>query len=82
MTAEDLMFWIEGYATAPATFASVAEDTAQAINNRAGRKHLGATYLRAASTTEQIGDRIGARVFRWLAGLLLLSIQQESRRGQ
>ncbi len=82
MTTDDLMFWIEGMATAPATFAPIMAEAVAALNRKGGRMRLGAICLRCEHTSRMLGDESGARVFRWLAGLMAYSIQQESRRGQ
>lgn len=77
LTTNDLMFWIEGMATAPATFTPIVAEAVAALNRRSGRRRRGATYLRCEHTSRMLGDESGARVFRWLAGLMAYSIQQE-----
>lgn len=77
LTTDDLMFWIEGMATAPATFTPIVAEAVAALNRRSGRMRLGTRHLRAAETSRMLGDESGACVFRWLAGLMAYSIWSE-----
>jgi hypothetical protein len=81
LTTNDLMFWIEGMATAPATFTPIVAEAVAALNRRSGRMRLGAIYLRCEHTSRMLSDESGARVFRWLAGLMAYSIRTDKPHG-
>ena len=82
ITAEDIMFWLAGYVTAPGTLTGVVRDTATALRDGKSRRYLARTYVQAASVSRDFGDASGARAFLFLAGLLLYSIRTEARCGE
>lgn len=68
--AADILFWIPD----PEFWGDVAADVADALNWRAPEERRGQAwlYVRAAAESRREGDPEAGRVFRFLAGLLLL----------
>ena len=82
ITAEDIMFWLAGYVTAPGTLTGVVRDTATALRDGKSRRYLARTYVQAASVSRDFGGASGARACLCRAGLLLYSIRTAARCGE